>query len=74
MVSKEWAPYTGCVMAIDPAGRGKDETTYSVVKILNSQLFLVDNTGYGPSNGYEENVLMGIALAAKRHSVKNDHH
>lgn len=69
MTSKEWGDFTGCVMAVDPAGRGKDETALSVVKILNSQLFLVENKGYGPSAGYEDAVLMDIALTAKRHKV-----
>jgi len=68
--SKEWAPYTGCVMAIDPAGRGKDETTFSIVKILHSTQFLVENHGFGPSSGYEEDVLTRIALSAKKHAVK----
>ena len=70
MTSKEWAAYSGCVMAVDPSGRGSDETSYSIVKILNSQLFLVENKGFGPSSGYEDSVLAGIALAAKKHSVK----
>jgi len=70
MVSKEWARYTGSVMAVDPAGRGKDETTYSVVNFLNSHLFLMDNKGFGASKGYEDDVLMGIALAAKKWGVK----
>ena len=68
--SDEWAEYTGCVMAIDPAGRGKDETSYSIVKILNSTQFLVENHGFGPSSGYEDDVLTSIALAAKKHGVK----
>jgi hypothetical protein len=29
-------------MAIDPSGRGQSETSYAVVKILNSQLFLLE--------------------------------
>lgn len=69
MTSPEWANYKGCVMAVDPAGRGKDETTLCVVKILNSQLFVVENMGFGPSCGYEDNVLMGIALTAQKHGV-----
>ena len=32
---KNCAPWTGSVMAIDPSGRGNDETTYSIVKILH---------------------------------------
>ena len=31
-----WLPYTGSVMAIDPAGRGKDETAVCVVKMTTT--------------------------------------
>lgn len=40
------APYTGSVMAIDPSGRGKDETSYAVTKMLNSQIFVPECSGY----------------------------
>jgi hypothetical protein len=38
-------PYTGSVLSIDPSGRGKDETGYAVVKMLNGQLFVPDAGG-----------------------------
>jgi hypothetical protein len=62
-----WIPYTGSVMAIDPAGRGKDETAYAVVKILNSQLFLLESGGF--SGGYSEDTLEKLAQIAKRQQV-----
>lgn len=62
-----WIPYTGSVMAIDPAGRGKDETAYAVVKILNSQLFLLESGGF--SGGYSEETLEKLAQIAKRQQV-----
>jgi hypothetical protein len=62
-----WVPYTGSVMAIDPAGRGKDETAYAVVKILNSQLFLLESGGF--SGGYSEDTLEKLAQIAKRQQV-----
>jgi len=34
-MSSEFVEYTGSVMSIDPSGRGKDETGYAVVKMLN---------------------------------------
>ena len=63
----QWIPYTGSVMAIDPSGRGKDETAYCVVKILNGQLFV---TAWGGFNGgYDEATLMSLAEIAKEQKV-----
>jgi hypothetical protein len=64
---KDFDDYTGAVMFIDPSGRGKDETAYAVVKILNSTLYLVASGGY--TEGYTDEVLVALAKVAKRHSV-----
>jgi len=65
--SNEMADYTGSVMAIDPSGRGKDETAYAVVKILHGNLFVVDVGGF--KDGYSENVLKSLSVLAKKHNV-----
>lgn len=62
-----FAGATGCVMAIDPSGRGKDETAYAIVKLLNSQLFLVASGGF--SEGYTENTLTSLLRLAKHYEV-----
>ena len=33
-VQGSWLDYTGCVMSVDPSGKGKDETTlcYKILK------------------------------------------
>jgi hypothetical protein len=67
-VANEMADYTGCVMAIDPSGRGKDETAYAIVKQLNGFLFVVASGGF--KDGYGEATLKGLALLAKLHGVK----
>lgn len=36
-----WIAYSGIVMAIDPSGRGKDETGYAVVAMLNGFLYVL---------------------------------
>tara|TARA_A100001391_G_scaffold203486_3_gene195961 strand:+ start:1514 stop:3181 length:1668 start_codon:yes stop_codon:yes gene_type:complete len=59
--------YTGCVMSIDPAGRGSDETGYAVVKMLNGNLFVPDAGGL--QGGYEEATLEKLAYKAKEHKV-----
>lgn len=65
--SNEMADYTGCVMAIDPSGRGGDDTSYAVVKILHGNLFLVASGGF--KEGYSEATLKGLAMVAKAHNV-----
>jgi hypothetical protein len=59
--------YSGAVMSIDPSGRGRDETAYSVVKMLNGFLFV--HACNGIKGGYGENVLNELARVAKRYKV-----
>jgi hypothetical protein len=59
--------YQGAVMAIDPSGRGKDETGVAVTKMLNSQI-LVPHVG-GFRDGYSPKTLEAIAQLAKLHKV-----
>lgn len=66
-LSQEMAEYTGSVLAIDPSGGGKDETTYAVVKILHGNLFLVASGGF--LDGYGEGTLKALAVIAKTHEV-----
>lgn len=66
-VSDTFAEYQGTVMAIDPSGRGKDETSYSIVKCLHGQLFLTDIGGF--RSGYDSTTLEALAKAAKEHEV-----
>lgn len=61
--SQETMPYTGTVMAIDPSGRGSDESAYAVIKYLNGYLFLMDIGGF--SDGYSDLTLTKMAQTAK---------
>lgn len=65
--SGEWADYTGSVMAIDPSGRGADETAYAVVKMLNGFLFVTDAGGL--PGGYSEETLVALSKVAKQQEV-----
>lgn len=65
--STETVHYTGCCMAIDPSGRGEDETAYAVIKYLNGYLFLVEVGGF--RDGYSDSVLQQLANKAKYHGV-----
>ena len=59
--------YTGSVLAIDPSGRGADETGYAVVKMINGYLY-VPACG-GLQGGYDQDTLMELAVIAKTHKV-----
>ena len=60
----DWIEYEGSVIAIDPAGKGKDETTYAVLKMLNGYLYLTEAGGM--QGGYEDDVMRKLANVAKR--------
>ena len=66
-MSSEFVEYTGSVMSIDPSGRGKDETGYAVVKMLNGYLY-VRRCG-GIAGGYSEEALKKLAVIAKEEQV-----
>lgn len=68
-VSRDFADWQGAVMTIDPSGRGKDELAYTVVKMLNGNLFLA--AAQGLTGGYVKENLEALAYAAKRHGVKH---
>jgi hypothetical protein len=63
----DWVNYTGSVMAIDPSGRGKDETAYCIVKMLNGQLFVTDAGGL--KGGYDDKTLQKLADIGKAEKV-----
>lgn len=68
-IGDHFAEYTGTVMSIDPSGRGKDETGYAVIKMLNSTLFVV--AAGGLQGGYDDQTLTELAHIAKKHSVNH---
>ena len=64
----DWLEFQGCVMFVDPSGKGIDETAYSIVAQLNGNLFILEVGAF--KEGYTEKVLEGLAQAAKRQQVK----
>ena len=66
-ISEQFEEYNGSVMSIDPSGRGKDETGYAVVKMLNGFLY-VRRCG-GVDGGYSEEALKKLAMIAKEENV-----
>jgi hypothetical protein len=65
--SDEMLPYQGIIMAIDPSGRGTDETGYAVLGHLDSLLFAPAFGGL--KGGYDEETLTKIAMIAARYKV-----
>jgi hypothetical protein len=63
----DWIAYTGSVMAIDPSGRGADETAYAVVKMLNGTLYVTSAGGI--PGGYSPQTLGMLADIAKKQKV-----
>jgi len=63
----EMVKYQVIVMSIDPSGKGRDETSYSVVAHQAGTLFVLDNGG--EVGGFEEPVLRKLAQVAKKYKV-----
>ena len=63
----KWLSYSYKVMAIDPSGLGCDELAYTIVGVLNSQIFLLKQGGM--QGGYCEDNLKKLATMAKEYKV-----
>jgi hypothetical protein len=66
-IQGKWIPYEGGIMAIDPSGRGDNETAYAVVKMLNG--FLYVTAAGGLKGGYAEETMNKLANIAKFNAV-----
>lgn len=64
-----WIPYTGSVMAIDPSGRGSDETAVCVLKMLNGYLYLTAMRAF--RDGYGAQTIKDIVNLAKQEQVNH---
>ena len=65
----DWIAYTGTVMAIDPSGRGSDETAVVVVKMLNGYLYVTAVRAF--KDGYGDTTLQAIADLAREQKVNH---
>jgi hypothetical protein len=66
-INGNWSKFESSIMAIDPAGTGKDETSYMIVKCLNGILYLCDAGGL--SGGSTPENLEILAQRAKHNLV-----
>lgn len=67
-VDSEWRPYEASVLFVDPGGRGKDETAWAIVKVLNGTFYLLKVAGI--ASNVEEAMSM-IARDAKAYQVNS---
>lgn len=67
--SDDWSDYEGSIMFVDPSGRGQDETSYAVVKMLLGKLYCTAAGGF-KGNGYDESALSKILSIAKTQQVE----
>lgn len=68
-VDEEVLPFEGSVLAVDPSGRGRDETGYCVIKSLMGYLYVTRSGGF--DGGYdEESVLKPLSVIARQERVQ----
>jgi hypothetical protein len=65
----DMSEYSGCVMAIDPSGRGLDETGFAIIKVLAGTMYLMEAGGL--TGGYSDQTLESLSKLAKKHSVNH---
>lgn len=69
-VEKVMLPYERIIMAIDPSGRGPDETGWATVATLHGNFFVLAAGGIaGYGEGYSEGVLEFLCKTAKLYGV-----
>ena len=68
--SPNFTEYQGALLTIDPAGRGKDETAYTITKFLNGTVFLLDFGGF-LETGYSPKTLTTLAELAQAYDVNH---
>jgi hypothetical protein len=62
----EWEPYESKVLFVDPSGRGKDETAWAVVGVLNGIMYVLQCTGFASDPA---EAMTRIAMDAKKYNV-----
>ena len=61
----EYVPYNQTIVAVDPSGRGKDETVAVVLSQINGFIFVRDILA--TQDGYSDKTLRGILTLARRY-------
>lgn len=66
-MSKERLPFEFTILAVDPSGRGSDETGWIVISLLAGKIWVRDFGGV--LGGYEDESLQQLLEVAKRYNV-----
>lgn len=61
-MSPQMANYAQIVMAIDPSGKGRDETAFAIVAYMHGMLYLLESGGF--KDGFAESTLKALASRA----------
>ena len=61
-IDEKQVPWERIVMAVDPSGRGSDETTWYILGIVMGSIYILDGGGF--NGGYDESTVL-IPLAKK---------
>lgn len=65
----QYDAFQGSIMYVDPSGKGRDETAYAVVKMLNGRLFLTAAGGF--LGGYSDETLDLLVWTARKQDVNH---
>lgn len=65
--TSEYLPYNQTIVAVDPSGRGKDETVAVILSQINGFIFIRDILA--TQDGYSDKTLRSILTLAKRYSA-----
>lgn len=68
-VSEERSEYQGTVMAIDPSGKGADETGYAIIRYAQGLLYWVASGGF--HDGLSDETQRSLATLAVRYRVSH---
>ena len=63
----EWGPYTETICAVDPSGRGSDETAACYLSQRNGFLYLHEMRAY--RDGYSDRTLLDILRGCKKYNA-----
>jgi hypothetical protein len=65
--TQEYVPYNQTIIAVDPSGRGKDETVAVVLSQINGFIFIRDMLA--TQDGYSDTTLRGILTLARKYGA-----
>lgn len=66
-IDKEWREYEDSIIAIDPSGKGTDETSYTIAKFLHGYIFILEIGSL--KGGFEEENIIRLARIAKKYDI-----